>query len=771
MEEQIRRLHRLDMSLARLPGADVGGRSGTRRAGMRPSYASWKVIGTRPSSDRGVTFHFSHTFVTKGRHNSESWQEVTTAAKHQAYIERLSALEREEGAGLEMGAPTACPQVLLPKGRRAPSETPEVLGLAFPEAIRVPGFLSFGTLGGDKAMRAEFWRKVESAEGRRGRVQCRIILELPHEADQATRFRIARDFARVFEERGLPYWCAIHAPSGHNDARNRHLHIAYHDRPARRTPDGRWDFEIEEIYRTPSRARRVHHPHRQAKDRDAQGKAWVLGLRRRYADIANFHLSAAGIEKRYDPRPYRESGILKQATRHLGTRSGIVETYGVETRRGTENVRREVEFRLSQGTIRLRERMAAADAIERRLEGLLRRAPSLVVGEVEEGRARLAEARQAAREEARLRQEEEAHRIAAEAVLLRLEQRMRFLDREGERLLLRPPAGVAQDAAWDAAERLLEERRLALETRPGMEAFAAEALAKATEAGEAAAAAGALAERAIQAAADAEGRGMEALGRASGASAAQIADARAAVAIADAIARNTAMLDDLDPPLSAEAARPRVEIPSQMPANTMPAVPASPASARPETEAASPMPALLAQASTPGDLAPKAPTAPSETAEERRTTLARPSGQEAAGQEIRLDPEARALAALFGEMPVRRQEIREDPDAFLLSPRPTAAEIQALQEEVRALGNRELRRRALATRDAADLTDDALRRRGYLAAWQGLREIARRRGLDLDTGQHDPRRATDRAEAMRHTDSAILPEEEARIRGRGRQVA
>jgi len=771
MEEQIGHLRRLDRSLARLPGADGGGRSGVRRAGMRPSYASWKVAGTRPSSDRGVTFHFRHAFVTKGRHGSESWQEVTTAAKHQAYIERPSALEREEGPGLEMGAPGPRPEVRLPKGGRAPAEASEVLGLAFPEAVRVPGVLSFGTLGGDKAMRADFWRKVESAEGRRGRVQCRIILELPHEADQATRFRIARDFARVFEEKGLPYWCAIHAPSGHNDARNWHLHIAYHDRPARRTPDGRWDFEIAETYRTPARARRIHYPHRQVKDRDAQGKAWVLGLRRRYADIANFHLGATRIEKRYDPRPYRESGVLKQATRHLGTRSGIVETYGVETRRGTENVRREVDFRLSQGAIRLREREAEIDAIERRLEGLLRRAPSLAAGEIKEGQARLAEARQAAREEARLRQEEEAHRIAAEAVLLRLEQRMRFLDREGERLLVRPPAGVAQDAAWDAAERLLEERRLALETRPGMEAFAAEALAKATEAGEAAAAAGALAEGAIRAAADAEGRGMEAIGRASGASAAQIADARTAAAIADAIARSTATLDDLEAPPPAEPARPRVESPQQTPAIAAPTVQASPAPAMPETEAAPPTPAIPARAPAAGDPVPKAPTAPPEAAEERRTAPARPPGRETAVPEVRADPEALALAALFGEMPVRRKEPREDPDAFLLSPRPTVAEIQALQEEVRNLGNRELRRRALATRDAADLTDDALRRRGHLAAWQGLREIARQRGLDLDTGQHDPRRATDRTEATRHTDSAILPEEEARILGRGREVA
>lgn len=771
MEEQIGRLRRLDRSLAQLPGADGGGRSGVRRAGMRPSYASWKVSGTRPSSDRGVTFHFKHAFVTKGRHGSESWQEITTAAKHQAYIERPSALEREDGAGLEMGAPGPLPEVRLPKGGRAPAEGPEALGLAFPEAIRVPGFLSFGTLGRDKAMRAEFWRKVESAEGRRGRVQCRIILELPHEADQAIRFRIARDFARVFEEKGLPYWCAIHAPSGHNDSRNWHLHIAYHDRPARRTPDGRWDFEIEETYRTAARARRIHYPYRQVKDRNAQGKAWVLGLRRRYADVANFHLGAAGIEKRYDPRPYRESGVLKQATRHLGTRSGIVETYGVETRRGTENVRREVDFRLSQGAIRLRERVAEADAIERRLEGLRRRAPALVAGEVEEGLARLAEARRAAREEARLRQEEEAHRIAAEAVLLRLEQRTRFLDREGERLLMRPPAGVAQDAAWNAAKRLLEERRLALETRPGMEAFAADALAKATEAGEAAAAVGALAEGAIRAAAEAEGRGMEAVGRASGASAAQIADARAAAAIADAIARNTATLDDLDALPPAEPARLRTEIPEETPASPAPAAQDPPVPATSQTEAPPPTPVLPTRAPAAENPAPKALPALPEAAEEGCSAPAHPSGREPAAPEVRADPEALALAALFGEMPVRRKETREDPDAFLLSPRPTAAEIQALQEEVRSLGNRELRRRAIATRDAADLTDDALRRRGHLAAWQGLREIARRRGLDLDTGQHDPRRATDRTEATRHTDSAILPEEEARIRGRGREVA
>jgi hypothetical protein len=135
------------------------------------------------------------------------------------------------------------------------------------------------------------------------------------------------------------------------------------------------------------------------------------------------------------------------------------------------------------------------------------------------------------------------------------------------------------------------------------------------------------------------------------------------------------------------------------------------------------------------------------------------------------DPEARALAALFGGLPQRLEQPRTDPDAFLLSPHPTPAEIQALQTEVRDLSNRELRRRALATRDAADLAEDPIRRRGHLAAWHGLREIARRRGLDLDTGIHDPRRATDPAEANRHADSALLPEEEARLRRRSREAS
>jgi hypothetical protein len=722
-----------------------------------------------------VTFHFKHSFVTKGRHSSESWQEITTAAKHQAYIERPSALEREEGPGLEMGPATAPPPVRLPKGSRPPAESPEAIGLAFPEAWRTPGALSFGTLGGDKALRADFWRKVEAAEGRKGRVQCRIILELPHEADQPTRFRIARDFARIFEERGLPYWCAIHAPSGHNDARNWHLHIAYHDRPARRTPDGRWDFEVEETYRTPARAKRTHHPHRQAKDRGAQGKEWVLALRRRYADVANFHLGAAGIDKRYDPRPYRESGILKQATRHLGTRSGIVETYGVETRRGTENVRREVDFRLAQGAIRLRARTAQADALERRIQDMLRRAPALLAEEGEEVRNLLAQARRAAQEEARLRQHEEAHRIAAEAVLLRIEQRTRFLDREGERLLLRPPSATTRDAAWDAADLLLQERRLALETRMGMETFAAEALAQATEAGEAADAAGQSATEALQRAYDVEGRAMEKIGRASGASAAQIADARAAAQIADAIARDTATLDEIASPQAsapsppASPARPHTaEAPSEPPV-APPAPAAIPTAQRGQaaTPDSSRMPVL---GESPIRLGIPADGKPTETRPLTQTpsVAAAPS---VPSPPKALDPEARALAALFGDLPERLDVARADPDAFLLSPRPTPAEIQALQAEVRELGNRELRRRAIATRDAADLAEDPLRRRGHLAAWQGLREIARRRGLDLDTGLHDPKRATDAAEASRHTDSALLPEEEARLRGRGREAA
>lgn len=71
-------------------------------------------------------------------------------------------------------------------------------------------------------------------DARGGRIQFRMVGELPHEVSHAARLRIMRGMADTFEKAGLPYTAVMHAPNYANNDKNWHFHLNYHDRPATR---------------------------------------------------------------------------------------------------------------------------------------------------------------------------------------------------------------------------------------------------------------------------------------------------------------------------------------------------------------------------------------------------------------------------------------------------------------------------------------------------------------------------------------------------------
>lgn len=80
-------------------------------------------------------------------------------------------------------------------------------------------------------------RPISFRPGRSGRIQLRLVIELPHEMNARQRFDLAHDFCSQYESQSLPYWAVIHAPNAHNDDKNYHLHINLSERPARRISD------------------------------------------------------------------------------------------------------------------------------------------------------------------------------------------------------------------------------------------------------------------------------------------------------------------------------------------------------------------------------------------------------------------------------------------------------------------------------------------------------------------------------------------------------
>lgn len=179
--------------------------------------------------------------------------------------------------------------------------------------------------------------------GRGGRVQTRLVIELPHEMTPSQRLLLTKEFCRPYENLGLPYWAAIHAPNKHNDRRNYHVHINLYDRPARKIehPDKPgsgeliWDFSYTRENRDKHRNKWISRPFQQKKLLAiGQEKTWIRTERARFAKLANEHLAAAGAEKRLDPRTYVEMGVAEKARDRVDPASYARERKGLETTQG-----------------------------------------------------------------------------------------------------------------------------------------------------------------------------------------------------------------------------------------------------------------------------------------------------------------------------------------------------------------------------------------------------------------------------------------------------
>jgi len=214
-----------------------------------------------------------------------------TASLHQAYIERFGAVEMNAGVRL-----------------------------------------SLGNIHENMAIRQQFWNDVEEREGAGGRVQSRLIADLPYEEEVGPEGRqeILSRLGEIFSEAGLPWHGVVHHPEKHSDPRNYHLHLLYHSRPV-----SHWTDLDEPVFH-PSKNRVIH------------DKNWIRTLRHRYADIVNQVYEQAGLSRRWDPRSYREMGVAKLPGSHLGSAAMGLERKGVVTSAGAEAARREIASELME---------------------------------------------------------------------------------------------------------------------------------------------------------------------------------------------------------------------------------------------------------------------------------------------------------------------------------------------------------------------------------------------------------------------------------------
>jgi hypothetical protein len=185
---------------------------------------------------------------------------------------------------------------------------------------------AFSVMSGDAPKWAHnpesLWNAAERAETRKNSTLAREVeLSLPALLSPGERQRIAEQFAAALVERyRVAVSVAIHAPGGKGDDRNYHAHILFTTREM--TPDG------------------LGKKTRVLDDRKT-GPQEVVKLRELAADIINQSLTAANSDIRVDHRSFKDRGIEREPTAHLGPAASEMERSGRKTERG--DINREAE--------------------------------------------------------------------------------------------------------------------------------------------------------------------------------------------------------------------------------------------------------------------------------------------------------------------------------------------------------------------------------------------------------------------------------------------
>jgi hypothetical protein len=196
--------------------------------------------------------------------------------------------------------------------------------------------------------RAKLWNAVEKIEKRKDSQLARdFILSLPHELNHEQRVTLTRDFVREqFTQRGYVADIAWHLPDG-TDGLNFHAHVMV---PMRKV-------EGDGFARMKERPPEGEHPLKAWKDELAR-------LREAWADTANRHLEAAGLDIRIDHRSLEARGIDREPEPKQGPLATQIEKQGRESLAGRE--RRAVKARNATRE-RIKDELRHVDAKERAL--------------------------------------------------------------------------------------------------------------------------------------------------------------------------------------------------------------------------------------------------------------------------------------------------------------------------------------------------------------------------------------------------------------------
>ena len=208
------------------------------------------------------------------------------------------------------------------------------------------------------ADRATLWNAVELSEkGQKSQLARMLKASLPNEWSYELAEEVVRDYIqRNFVDKGMCADWAIHDSENDKGQRNLHIHVLLTMRPL--TENGEWGAKQKKIYDLDENGEKIpvidkktgqqkvdKRNRKQWKCHTADSTDWnskenAKMWRKDLADTINATNEQLGIAVHWEHRSFKEQGIDREPTIHIGAVANALERKGILTERG--NINREI---------------------------------------------------------------------------------------------------------------------------------------------------------------------------------------------------------------------------------------------------------------------------------------------------------------------------------------------------------------------------------------------------------------------------------------------
>ena len=190
--------------------------------------------------------------------------------------------------------------------------------------------------------REYLWNEVEKIEkSKNSQLARNLLFTLPRELNEQDRIKLISEFIEEnFTSKGMIADCNIHNPMASDHEEQPHAHILLTLREI--DEKGNWKPKCRKEYILDENGGKIKLKSGNYKSRKVNLNDWnkpdkAKEWRENFSKKANEYLARNNINKRIDPRTFKEQGREELPQIHLGTSSYQMEKKGIQTERGNQN--------------------------------------------------------------------------------------------------------------------------------------------------------------------------------------------------------------------------------------------------------------------------------------------------------------------------------------------------------------------------------------------------------------------------------------------------